>query len=67
MGPTYQAYYPKIDQMVRKKLDFEAVWIKNKKVVAVTPRPEFKPFFDLQYEGLSEDVTHWRPRRDSNP
>ena len=36
--------------------------IKDKKVVAVTPRPEFKPFFDLQYEGLSHYVLHWRPR-----
>jgi hypothetical protein len=25
----------------------------DKKVVAVMPRPELKPFFDLQYEGLS--------------
>ena len=45
----------------------ETVWIKDKKVVAVTPRPEFKPFFDLQYEGLSHYVLHWRPRGDSNP
>ncbi|MBM4463743.1 MAG: hypothetical protein FJ012_10545, partial [Chloroflexi bacterium] len=29
----------------------EAVWIKDKKVLAVTPRAEFRPFFDLQYEG----------------
>ncbi|MFC1938371.1 recombinase zinc beta ribbon domain-containing protein [Chloroflexota bacterium] len=40
----------------------ETVWIKDKKVMAVTPRPEFKPFFDLQYEGLSHYVLHWRPR-----
>jgi hypothetical protein len=46
---------------------FEAVWIKDKKVVAVTPQPDFKPFFDLQYEGRSEGVLHWRPRGDSNP
>ena len=45
----------------------EVVWIKDKKVVAVTPRPEFKPFFDLQYEGLSHYVLHWRPRGDLNP
>ena len=45
----------------------EVVWIKDKKVVAVTPHPEFKPFFDLQYEGLSHYVLHWRPRGDSNP
>ncbi|MDM7999668.1 MAG: recombinase family protein [Dehalococcoidia bacterium] len=46
---------------------FEAVWIKDKKVVAVTPQPDFKPFFDLQYEGLSHGVLHWRPRGDLNP
>jgi hypothetical protein len=45
----------------------EKVWIKDKKVVAVTPRPEFKPFFDLQYDGLSHYVLHWRPRWDLNP
>ena len=46
---------------------FEAVWIKNKQVVAVSPRPEFKPFFDLRYEGQSKGVLHWRPRGDLNP
>jgi hypothetical protein len=45
----------------------EAVWIKDKRVVAVTPHPDFKPFFDLQYEGRSEGVLHWRPRGDLNP
>ncbi len=46
---------------------FEAVWIGSKKVIGVTPRQEFKPFFDLKYEGMSNGVMHWRPRRDSNP
>ena len=46
---------------------FEAIWIKEKKVVAVTPRHDFKPFFDLCYEGKPEGVLHWRPRGDSNP
>jgi hypothetical protein len=46
---------------------FEAVWIKDKQLTAVTPRPEFKPFFDLRYEGLSHYVLHWRPRGDLNP
>ncbi|MFC1994468.1 recombinase family protein [Chloroflexota bacterium] len=46
---------------------FEAVWIKDRKVVAVTPRSEFKPFFDLQYAGKSNYVLQMRPRRDSNP
>ena len=44
----------------------ESVWIKDKKVV-VTPRLEFKFFFDLSYEGLSYYVLYWRPRGDSNP
>ena len=46
---------------------FDTVWIKDKRVLAVTPRPEFKPFFDLQYEGLSQGVLHIRPRGDLNP
>ena len=44
---------------------FEAVWIKDTRVTAVTPTPEFKPFFDLQYEGMSQYVLRWRPRGDS--
>ena len=31
----------------------ESVWIKDKEVMAVAQRPEFKPFFYLQYDGLS--------------
>jgi hypothetical protein len=46
---------------------FEAVWIRDKKVLAVTPRSEFKPFFDLQYDGMSNYVLQIRPRGDSNP
>jgi hypothetical protein len=46
---------------------FEAVWIQDQKVLAVAPRPEFRPFFDLQYKGVPRDVLHWRPRGDSNP
>ena len=45
---------------------FESVWIENQKVLGVTPRPELKPFFDLQYSELSNDVLQWRPRPDSN-
>ncbi len=26
------------------------------------PQPEFKPFFGLQYEGMSHFVLQWRPR-----
>ena len=58
------------DQQQRNRLAkqlFDIVWIKDKKVLAVTPRPEFKPFFDLQYEGLSQGVLQVRPRGDSNP
>ena len=48
--------------------DYQAfVWIKDKKILAVTPQPEFKPFFGLQYDGLSQNMLRWRPRRDSNP
>jgi DNA invertase Pin-like site-specific DNA recombinase len=53
------------DQQQRNRLAkqlFDIVWIKNKKVLAVTPRPSFKPFFDLQYDGLSKGVLHIRPR-----
>jgi hypothetical protein len=46
---------------------FDAVWIENQKVLAVTPRPEFEPLFDMQYQGVSRDMLQWRPRRDSNP
>ncbi len=45
----------------------ETVWIQDKKVMAVTPRPEFKPFFDLQYAGMSHQRYCKRPRGDSNP
>ncbi len=58
------------DQQQRNRLAkqmFDIVWIKDRKVLAVTPRPEFKPFFDLQYEELSQGVSHIRPRGDSNP
>jgi DNA invertase Pin-like site-specific DNA recombinase len=41
---------------------FDGVWIDKQKVLGVTPRPELKPFFDLQYAGLSNDVLQWRPR-----
>ena len=41
---------------------FETVWIQDKKVMAVTPRPEFRPFFDLQYTGMSRYMLQVRPR-----
>lgn len=46
---------------------FEVVWIENKQVVAVTPRPEFKPFFDLEYQGMPEAVVHIGHRRGAKP
>ena len=45
----------------------ETVWIKDKKVIAVTPQPQFVPFFDLQYDGKSNYTLAVRPRGDSNP
>ena len=45
---------------------FESVWIEDQGVLGVTPRPELKPFFELQYAGLSNDVLQVRPRPDSN-
>ena len=32
----------------------DGVWIKDQSVPGGTPRPELKPFFDLQYAGLSK-------------
>lgn len=46
---------------------FEAVWIKDKQLLAVTPRPDFGPFFDLQYAGVPEAVMHIAHRRGLNP
>jgi hypothetical protein len=57
----------RVTQEQRNKLAgclFEVAWIKDKKVTAVTPRPEFKHFFDLRYEGLSHYVLQVRPRGD---
>ena len=50
---------------------FQEVWIKDKKVIAVRPQPELKPFFDLNHEAMEERLSQsfgkWRPRGDSNP
>lgn len=45
----------------------ESVWIKDKKLLAVTPQPEFIAFFNLQYDGKSKYTIEVRPRGDSNP
>ena len=29
---------------------FDEIWVKDKQVIAVKPRPELKPFFQLSYE-----------------
>ena len=42
------------------RLIFEEIWVDNKKVVAVRPRPQFVGFFTL-------DLFDRRKRRDSNP
>jgi DNA invertase Pin-like site-specific DNA recombinase len=41
---------------------FESVWIKDQKVLAVTPRPELRSFFDLEYQGVSHNILQMRPR-----
>ncbi|MFC1909958.1 recombinase family protein [Chloroflexota bacterium] len=46
---------------------FDVVWIENKQLVAVTPKPEFKPFFDLGYQGMPESVVHIGCRRGAKP
>jgi hypothetical protein len=45
---------------------FESVWVNDQTVLGVTLKAELKPFFDLQYSGLSNGVLQWRPRPDSN-
>ena len=49
----------------------ETAWIRDKRVVAVTPQPELKPFFDFNHEAMEERLSQsfgkWRPRGDSNP
>ena len=46
---------------------FEVLWIETKQLVAVTPRPEFKPFFDLEYRGMPQAVVHIGHRRGAKP
>jgi len=41
------------DQELRNRLArqlFNEIWVKDKQVIAVRPRPELKPFFQLSYE-----------------
>lgn len=44
----------------------EAVWIENKRVVAVTPRPELTPVFESVWQAVPDSFLHWRPRADLN-
>jgi site-specific DNA recombinase len=46
---------------------FEVVWVENKQLVAVTPRSEFKPFFDLEYQAVPEGVVHIGHGRGAKP
>lgn len=49
---------------------FEKVWLEDKRVVAVQPKEDLRPFFQLSHEelyGESDKVRTWRPWRDSNP
>jgi len=42
--------WEKADQRQRNRIArrlFQQIWVENKKVVAVKPQPQFKPFFDL--------------------
>ncbi len=47
------------DQEQRNKMArclFEEVWVKDKLVLAVTPRPEFEPSFRLDFECHTRDI-----------
>src|SRR5262245_35742401 len=56
------------DQRLRKRLArrlYQAIWMHEKRVVAVKPQPECSPFVDLQV--LSRPRWQKRKRRGSNP
>ncbi|MBI4307141.1 MAG: recombinase family protein [Chloroflexi bacterium] len=64
-----QAAWAAADDEGKNKLAhaiFDAVWIENKRVVAVTPRPELTPLFDRAWQAAPDSVLHWRPRADLN-
>ena len=43
---------------------FDQVWVEDKAVVAVKPRPELEPFFRLNYEQfLMQNIEGERSRR----
>ena len=62
------AAWPEANEQQRNELArtlFERS-LENQTVRGVTPKPELKPFFDLQYLERSGNVLVWRPRPDSN-
>ena len=51
---TFGTLPKEANQEQRNKLArqlFDEIWVKDKQVIAVKPRPELKPFFQLSYEG----------------
>lgn len=46
---------------------FGSVVITNRTAVAVVPRPELRPFFELLECQVADEMSRWRKRRDSNP
>jgi hypothetical protein len=62
---AWEAATPELRNELARVL-FEDVVIQNDRVESVTPRPEFQPFFVLDYvERLDSRIK--RKRRDSNP
>jgi DNA invertase Pin-like site-specific DNA recombinase len=58
------------DQEQRNRLAselFETVWLEDGLVLAVTPRSEMVPFFDLVYSEVGKKGVHMRPRRGTGP
>ena len=41
---------------------FDEIWVKDKQVIAVKPRPELKPFFQLSYEGWLKKFESENPK-----
>jgi len=57
------------DQEHRNRLAarlFQAVWMKDSLLLAVTPQPDMVPFFDLIYSAAVKDHYQLRPRRGSD-
>ena len=69
VGPWKETNQEQRNRLTRQLSD--EIWVKGKEVMAVKPRPELKPFFDLNYEATQENpspkIGKWRPRGDLNP